>query len=180
MEGKIEDSKGSQVPSQDVKLAPFNPTSKETVDAIFTTIAVRSDDVLVDLGCGDGRVLAAASQAAGCRGIGYEYDEGIASKAKKLIEDSGLTHLVAIFHQSALEAELKDANIVFVYLVPSGLEIMREKLLQAYKAGAVIVSNMFAALPAIEPLHVHKTRHGLKLYFYGPKDRLRTQNVTDE
>jgi predicted RNA methylase len=67
------------------KLAPFNPSSDEVVQRLISVTGLCSSDKLVDLGCGDGKVLLGAFAATGCRCVGVEYDQGIVARAHENI-----------------------------------------------------------------------------------------------
>lgn len=64
-------------------LSPFIPTPTRLLDALFCRVHCTTADVVVDLGCGDGRVIVSAVRATGCRGIGVDLDASLIEKAKE-------------------------------------------------------------------------------------------------
>ena len=148
------------------KLAPFNPTAAEAIEAALDMAAVRAGDRVFDIGCGDGRLLIAAAQR-GATCVGIEYDAVFAGRAEAAAAAAGLSHAVRIVHGDAtVVTDLTGATVVFVYLVPDGLKLMMPRLTAALAAGARLLSNMFA-LPGL----VHTERRlakGLPVYLYLP------------
>jgi precorrin-6B methylase 2 len=132
------------------RLAPFNPTAQPAVHAALELAGIGQDDVVFDLGCGDGRFVTTAAVKTGCRCVGIEYNSVYAERARAAAEAAGVSDLVEIRHGDACCADLSDATVVFVYLVPEGLKAVLPKLKEALAAGCRIVSYMFS-LPGIEP-----------------------------
>lgn len=92
------------------RLAPFNPTHEIAIDIAIDLLRLRSDDILFDLGCGDGRMLLrAASKVPGLRCVGIEIDESLARRgrdmaiAKSASTSLGLPHRVEIRNSDVLE-----------------------------------------------------------------------------
>eukprot|EP01039_Chlorochromonas_danica_P008387 gene8387-9245_t len=128
------------------KLAPFNPSHEDVVNLALDMMAVRSDDLVYDLGCGDGRVLVQLSGEKACRrfpevrGVGVEYDLAVAQRAQKLTEDQELTDRISIIHGNALDIDFSTATAIFLYLLPAGMKALKERLVQALERGVRIVS----------------------------------------
>lgn len=68
------------------KLAPFTPSGNGVLDHALDLLALSSDDVLFDLGCGDARMLVLAAKKTGARCIGVEYDKALVQRARARIE----------------------------------------------------------------------------------------------
>lgn len=125
------------------KNAPFMTSPDDVVDMMLELSDLDSDDVVYDLGCGDGRILIAAALKYRCRGVGYEYDPEIAKLARERVEKAGLADLVTIHQGDIFEIprdELNKATVVTLYL----LEWMNNKLipqLLELDEGKVIVSH---------------------------------------
>jgi hypothetical protein len=117
----------STTKDQTLRLAPFNPTSDEAIAAALDLAALSPDDVVVDLGCGDGRVLLAAARSCpGVRCRGWEWDEGVAARGLARIAaepDADVRGRVQLDCGDATAVSLDEegASCVFVYLVPEGL-----------------------------------------------------------
>ena len=99
------------------------------------------DDVVYDIGCGDGRFLVECARQKGCRCVGIEIDEPRAAEARNKVREAGLEHLVAIRVGNALEADFSEATAIFLYLVPRGLRIMLP-LLRAHPTARRVVTYM--------------------------------------
>ncbi len=107
-------------------LAPFNPTSDAAVAAALQLLQLSPEDTLLDVGCGDGRVLVAASLASGCSCVGVETDPALVARAAARAEAAGVADRVRVIHADATATPLAElgATAVFLYLVPKGLAIV--------------------------------------------------------
>jgi precorrin-6B methylase 2 len=164
--------------SNDVpRLAPFNPTADDAILSALSLALLHDGDIVVDLGCGDGRVLLAAAEACiGVRCTGFEFDDTIAARATaKLLratEEGGARAAAAarvtVIHGDACGAEaaiaLDTATVVFVYLVPAGLARVKLSLEKVLSRGGRVVSNMFS-IPGWQASET-KTARGCKVYLY--------------
>ena len=92
--------------------------------AIRLLSPLTTNDVVYDIGCGDGRFLVECATQIGCRCVGIEIDEVRAAEAVSKVEAAGLSHLVSIIVGNALEADFSEATAMFLYLIPRGLRIM--------------------------------------------------------
>lgn len=90
------------------------------LDALFDEIGVTADDTVLDLGCGDGRILIAAAKRFGCKAVGVERNAKLVAEARAAAVEHGVGELVTIIEGSALEHPLGQANVVFLFL-PVGL-----------------------------------------------------------
>jgi len=109
------------------KLAPFNPTGDGAIDIAIELLAPTPLDVVYDIGCGDGRLLTAMAQLCGCKCVGIEYDGELVTRAIKRIEDANVQHLVTIVHDDATAMDYNEATIIFLYLVPTGIQLLLPK-----------------------------------------------------
>ncbi len=115
--------------------APFVPSPKGRIERLFQLVELTADDVLVDLGCGDGRVLHAAASQVGCRCIGVELDQQLLSKAESQASALGISHKCAWLLQDCRSVELQDATVIVIYMLPSAMgmltRVMTRHLLSA-------------------------------------------------
>jgi SAM-dependent methyltransferase len=111
-----------------------------------------ADQMLVDLGCGDGRVLREAQKRYGVRTVGYEINPLAYLKARIL---SIGFNKIKIRHQNFWDADLSDADVVFCYLYPDVMKRLAAKFVSGLKPGAVIVSSNFG-LPGFVPSKILK------------------------
>jgi len=124
-------------------------TPQDVVDKMLSMAAVRKEDLLYDLGCGDGRIAVTAAGKYGCSAVGYDIDPRRVKESRRSVESSRLGHLVTIEQKDIFAVDLKPAGIVAFYLNP----VVNRRLipqLRALKAGARIVSHSFG-IGDIEP-----------------------------
>ena len=132
-------------PGQDnPSLAPFVPTPYEVVNRMLTLAEVTSDDVVYDLGSGDGRIVIEAAQRFGARGVGIDIDPQRIAEANANAERAGVQHLVQFIEQDALTVDVSEATVVTLYLLSSSNMKLRPLLTKALPVGARIVSHAFS------------------------------------
>lgn len=112
--GRIAMSRGGHAATQN--LGPILDTPPALVPKLLDFAGVESDDVLIDLGSGDGRIVIGAAQAKGSRCIGHEIDARLVEKSRGLATAAGVGDRVTIVHGDASTAALLDASVVFVFL----------------------------------------------------------------
>jgi len=122
-------------------LAPFVPTPPEVVERMLEIAAVGRNDVVYDLGCGDGRMVIAAARTRGCRAIGIELDAALIEECQAAAEREGVTKLVRFLRMDAAKASLTEATVLTLYLLPESLETLSPAFERDLRAGARIVSH---------------------------------------
>lgn len=134
------------------RLAPFNPITPDVVDAVLSAAASLSkDDLVLDIGSGDGRLLVDIANKTGCRVAGVEYDVALHARAMTRATDTSLdSSRVHLFHADATTFDYSKElpcrpALIFCYLVPDGLRLMRPTLLsllagEPWEAGATTVA----------------------------------------
>ncbi|EEY57242.1 uncharacterized protein PITG_11070 [Phytophthora infestans T30-4] len=142
------------------KLAPFTPSGDGVLDHALDLLALSTDDVLFDLGCGDARILVHAAEKTGARCIGVEYDEDLVKRARTR---HGMEMLVEIQHEDALAVDLTLATALFLYLVPQGIKMLLPKLEEARRLHVRIVTYVFS-IPGWKP-DDQRTYKGTKVCF---------------
>lgn len=127
----------------------FVVTPQDVVERMLKMACVTRDDVVYDLGCGDGRIVVTAARRYGCRAVGYDLDLLRVEEARKNVAKHRLGRLVTIEQQDVLHSDLQGASVVTLYL---GTEINARLLPQLDKLppGARIVSHDFP-LGALTP-----------------------------
>jgi len=100
-------------------------------------------DVVYDLGCGDGRIVIAAAQKFGARGVGVDIDARLISMAKDNAEAAGVGPQVEFLVQDAMTVDVSDATVVTLYLLSASNVKLRPILTRQLRAGARIVSHNF-------------------------------------
>jgi cyclopropane fatty-acyl-phospholipid synthase-like methyltransferase len=122
---------------------PFVPTPVEVVDKMLEMAKVQKNDVLYDLGSGDGRVVIRAAKKYGAHGVGIEMDQTLLDKARKSAEAEGVSHLVEFRAEDALKTDLSPATIVTLYMLPWFNEAMKPNFRKYLKPGSRIVAHDF-------------------------------------
>lgn len=125
------------------KDVPYVPTSIETVHEMLRLAQVSDDDVVYDLGSGDGRIVITAARDYGARGVGIEIDPERISEANANAREAKVTDRVRFIQGDLFSADLSDATAVTLYLLPSVNVRLRPKLLAELPAGTPVVSHDF-------------------------------------
>ncbi len=136
----------------------FVPSSDAVVTAMLDMARVTSRDVVYDLGCGDGRIVIAAAQRYGARGVGIDIDPARIAEANASARAAGVTGRVRFIVGDIFSDDTKigDATVVTLYLLPSLNERLRPKLWRELRPGTRVVSNSFGMGRAWPP---RVTRH---------------------
>jgi precorrin-6B methylase 2 len=139
-------STGAQTPHKELR-APdviYVPTPHEVVDAMLRVAKVGKDDVLYDLGSGDGRIPITAAQKYGiARGIGIDINPQRIKEANENRRKARVGERVRFINADLFESDLSDATVITLYLLPELNLKLLPKLLREVKPGARIVSHAF-------------------------------------
>lgn len=122
-------------------LGPFLGTPDAIIKPLLEFAGLNSGDTLIDLGCGDGRILVAATSLFKCKAIGYETDPNLAKQASKLVAQKGLSPHITIKQENAENADLADASVVFIFLPVQSVKRLVPMLLQKMKRGSVLIAH---------------------------------------
>lgn len=149
---------GAQTPAQRAPQAPaakpqkelrapdviFVPTPHEVVEAMLKVAKVGKDDVLYDLGSGDGRIPITAAQKYGiARGIGIDINPQRIKEANENLRKARVGERVRFVNADLFESDLSDATVITLYLLPELNLKLLPKLLKEVKPGTRIVSHAF-------------------------------------
>jgi len=96
----------------------FAPTPIDGIDEALSVMKLTKDDILYDLGCGDGRVLIVASKLFGCRTVGIDIDKNCVKQTKVNIKLNKLDDLIRVYELDITNIHIKQATVAFVYLQP--------------------------------------------------------------
>jgi hypothetical protein len=102
------------------RLGPYVPTPHHVVTRMLSLASVHSSDCVHDVGCGDGRLLLAAAQRHGARGVGYELDAALAAAATDAVAAAGLAASIDVRKQDARSACFDGADVITMYLSEGG------------------------------------------------------------
>jgi len=128
-------------------LAPFVATPEDVVDRMLVFAGVTKSDVVYDLGSGDGRIPIAAAKKYGARGVGIETDPKLVEVSRANARAAGVESLVEFRLEDALAANVSDATVVTLFLLPSSNVRLRPLLQKQLKPGARIISHAFGMGP---------------------------------
>ena len=129
-------------PGERVANAIFVPTPQDVVDEMLAAAKVGKDDVVYDLGSGDGRIVIEAAKKYGCRAVGLEIDRDLVKLSQQRVREAKLEKLVTIKDADIFDADFSDATVIAVYLFPDLLKRLLPKFAQL-KPGTRIVSHQF-------------------------------------
>jgi arylsulfatase A-like enzyme len=121
----------------------YVPTPQKVVEKMLEMAQVTKDDVVYDLGCGDGRIVVTAAKKYGCRAYGFDVDPRRIKESLENVEKSGVGDLVTIEQKDIFTLDLSKANVITLYLLPS-LNVKLIPQLEKLKPGSRIVSHDFS------------------------------------
>lgn len=151
----------SMVWPPDSPWAPWWRTSHKTAGAICKLAKIKKGDLIYDLGSGDGEVLITAAKELGAKGVGIEIDPLRYWISKIRIQRNGLSDKIKVLRKNFFEQNIKDADVVFVYLVPKTLDKLLPKFKEELKKGTRIISFVYEMnLPVKE----YDKKNRLRLY----------------
>jgi ribosomal protein L11 methylase PrmA len=113
------------------------------VDAMLKVAKVSANDVVYDLGCGDGRIVVTAAKQFGARGVGIDIDPQRIREANENAKQNGVEGKVTFKETDLFTADIKEATVVTLYLLPALNLKLRPKLFKDLKPGTRIVSHSF-------------------------------------
>ena len=122
---------------------PYVPTPDKVVEQMLALAKVTKNDVLYDLGSGDGRIVITAAQKFGTRGTGIDINPERIKEANENARKAGVTNRVQFRQQDLFEADISKATVVTLYLLPDINVKLRPKLFKDLKPGTRIVSHDF-------------------------------------
>lgn len=125
------------------KDVPYVPTTPEVVAKMLELGEVGPDDVLYDLGSGDGRIVIAAARERGAKAVGIDIDDELVRESRENARQAGVSDRAAFQEGDLFEADLSEATVVTMYLLQAVNLQLRPKLLSELKPGARIVSHAF-------------------------------------
>lgn len=120
-------------------------TPHDVASKMLELANVTKDDVVYDLGCGDGRIVATAAKRWGCRGVGIDISPVRVEESLAVAKEANVSHLVEIREQNVFETDMSEATVVMLYLLPS----MNKKLvpqLEKMKPGSRIVAHEYEGM----------------------------------
>ena len=127
-------------------LAPFVATPTPVVRQMLILAELMPEEVLYDLGSGDGRAVIMATKDFGAKSVGVELRDDLAKRALTSIQELGLNEKTRILQKDIFNVDLSSANVVFLYLTTSANEKIKPKLEAELKSGTRVVSHDYEIL----------------------------------
>ena len=129
-------------PGQPGKDVVWVPTPPELVEKMLDMAKVTPQDIVIDLGSGDGRNVIAAAKR-GARAIGFEYNPEMVAISRRLAQEAGVSDRATFVEGDMFEADISQATVLALFLLPSNLDKLMPKFI-ALKPGTRMVNNTFA------------------------------------
>lgn len=127
-----------------VDLAPYVPTPMPVVERMLELAQVDKDDLLFDLGCGDGRIVILAARKYGAHGVGIDIDPRRIEECREAAKAAGVEPLVEFRLQDVMKADFSAATVVTLYLLPESNELLRPILEEQLRPGVYVVSHNYS------------------------------------
>lgn len=148
---------------------PYLPSPLSVVDAALDLAEPKPNEVLADLGCGDGTVLIRAAERFGVFNVGFEIDSKLVKIAKMKVKASGFKNLIEIAHADLFTVDISKFNVVYVYPYPPVVESLSDKIASECKKGSRILVHDYA-LKNLQPAKMVQvpggTIHTHTIYLY--------------
>ena len=129
-----------EAPAERTPDVVYVPTPQPVVDKMLEIVKVEPDDVVYDLGCGDGRIVVTAAKRYGVRAYGFDIDPARVAEARENVEKNGVAELVTIEQADIFSLDLSPADIVTLYLLPE-LNVRLIPQLEKLEPGSRVVSH---------------------------------------
>jgi hypothetical protein len=117
-------------------------TPQDVVDKMLELARVKKDDLVYDLGCGDGRIVVTAAKKYGCKAVGYDLDPRRVKESLENVQKNNVGHLVEIEQKDIFTLDLSEADVITLFLL-SRLNVKLIPQLEKLKPGSRIVSHNF-------------------------------------
>jgi SAM-dependent methyltransferase len=135
---------GSHGRSDAVDLAPWVPTPQPVVDRMLELAGVTGRDVLYDIGCGDGRIVITAARRYGARGVGIDIDKAMVAESERNARTAGVERQVRFICMDATKADISEATVVCLYLLPESNALMAPILEAQLRPKSRVVCHNYA------------------------------------
>ena len=121
----------------------FVPTPQNVVEAMLELAGVNENDVVYDLGCGDGRFVITAAKKIGARGVGIDIDPERIKESTRNAEKQGVMNRVGFIEGDLYETDIREATVITLYLLSDLNLKLRPKLLLELRPGSRVISYTF-------------------------------------
>jgi SAM-dependent methyltransferase len=126
---------------QPVNAGPYVPSPTSVVADMLTMAEVGPKDFVIDLGSGDGRIVLTAAKVFGARGFGVDINEKLVREANESAKIQGIADRAKFTIQDLFKADISQATVLTMYLLPNTVNMLKDKLLTELKPGTRIISH---------------------------------------
>lgn len=128
---------------------PFITSDQFIVEKMVELADLTEDDLVYDLGCGDGRIVITAALRSGCRGVGFDIDPELVAVSRENARNQGVEDRVTFEEQDVFELDLSEADVAMAYLLPWMLEKMRPQFLKMNPGARIVLHDYW--IEGVEP-----------------------------
>jgi len=122
----------------------FVPSAQPTVERLVKLARIQDNDVVVDLGSGDGRiVLTAARDNPKVRGWGVDINENLVRQSNEAAKKQGVSDRIQFFHRNVFDADIRDVTVINMWLFPELMRLLRPKILAEARPGTRVLTHLF-------------------------------------
>ena len=146
------------------KDVPYVPTRQVVVDAMLEVAKVTDEDVVYDLGSGDGRIVITAARRFGAHAVGIDHDPRLIASARRKAREASVADLVTFRQEDLFEADFSKATVVAMYLTPKFMKKLSPHLLEQLAPGTRIVTHKYR-IPGWTLLEKVKVKKG-RIFLY--------------
>jgi len=137
---------GSHGRSDAVDLAPYVVTPYIVIEKMLEMADVDKNDVIYDIGCGDGRIVITAADIYGARGVGIDIIPKRIQESRENAKASGVEQLVEFRLEDATKSDISEATVVTIYLIPDSNALLRPQFEEQLKPGTLVISHGYSIL----------------------------------
>ena len=147
-------------------LSPFVPTKQDKLDSIVSAMQLAPEDVLYDLGCGDGRMLITAVKH-GCRkAVGVDMDPIMTKRCEEAVAAAGLGDRITVLLADMMELDFSEATVIYVFLLEKALDLLQPRLLQLFAEGRLrLVATTLFDFKSLSVRKEENKQFGYYLYY---------------
>ncbi len=142
-QGEVTVKEGWHGVERSENLAPFLATPMEVVKKMLEVAQVTENDIVYDLGCGDGRIVISAAKIYGARGVGIDFNPSRIEESLERAQKEGVEHLVTFRIGDVLKADFSEATVVSTYLLTRSNARLRPLFEQQLKSGTRVVTHNY-------------------------------------
>jgi precorrin-6B methylase 2 len=124
-------------------VCPFVSCTLEVVKVIVNIADAKKDDILMDLGCGDGEVLLGFATLCATRSIGIDIDNCLCETARRRAREANVSHLIDVVNADVIYTDFSYPSIITIFLVPSCLEVLSPILKKSCRPQTKIIAYKF-------------------------------------